>query len=473
MSRLRHRAAAAARRDLPEVPLRLPRLRAGVAQATACAPRWIDFGCATRLAAPGSHPARRDGVPGAAGSADRAGQRAVSRPAVLPDHARAGRARPAHLSVAEDLGRRLQHGRGGLFVRDPAARRGPARADPDLRDRHQRRGRCRKPRPASTTSIGSPDSRRTIASRARATSLSDYYTAAYGRAVFDKTLRQHIVFSDHSLATDSVFAEVQLISCRNVLIYFNRSLQDRAFGLFRDALCRRGFLGLGAKETLALLAHADAFDGARAATNGSTRSERPRDAMAARLAPRRCHRHRRLGRRRRGAVSGCCRRCRRPSPAPCCVVLHLPRERPSLLADDLPPEVRGCRCARRRTRSRSRPGRSTSRRPDYHLLVDRGPAARALDGRARALLAAVDRRAVRVRRGGLWPAAARHPPHRRNDDGAAGLEAIHRSGGITCVQDPETAQAPLHGRGRPRRVHPRTSSSPSAASPTCSRLRGR
>jgi chemotaxis protein methyltransferase CheR len=81
------------------------------------------------------------------------------------------------------------------------------------------------------------------------TSLSDYYTAAYGRAVFDKSLRERIVFSDHSLATDSVFAEVQFVSCRNVLIYFNRELQDRALGLFRDSLCRQGFLGLGAKES--------------------------------------------------------------------------------------------------------------------------------------------------------------------------------------------------------------------------------
>ena len=91
-------------------------------------------------------------------------------------------------------------------------------------------------------------------------SLSDYYTAAYGRAAFDKTLKQHIVFSDHSLATDSVFAEVQLISCRNVLIYFNRELQERAVGLFAEALCRRGFLGIGAKESLRLSSHADAFD---------------------------------------------------------------------------------------------------------------------------------------------------------------------------------------------------------------------
>lgn len=90
-------------------------------------------------------------------------------------------------------------------------------------------------------------------------SLSDYYTAAYGRAVFDKSLRKHIVFSDHSLATDSVFAEMQLVSCRNVLIYFNRELQDRAIGLFREALCRKGFLGIGAKESLRFSPHAEAF----------------------------------------------------------------------------------------------------------------------------------------------------------------------------------------------------------------------
>jgi chemotaxis protein methyltransferase CheR len=91
-------------------------------------------------------------------------------------------------------------------------------------------------------------------------SLSDYYTAAYGRAVFDKSLKRHIVFSDHSLATDSVFAEVHLVSCRNVLIYFNRVLQDRAVGLFREALCRKGFLGIGSKESLRFSVHAPAFN---------------------------------------------------------------------------------------------------------------------------------------------------------------------------------------------------------------------
>jgi chemotaxis protein methyltransferase CheR len=91
------------------------------------------------------------------------------------------------------------------------------------------------------------------------TSLSDYYTAAYGRAVIDKRLKANIVFSDHSLATDSVFAEVQLVSCRNVLIYFNRPLQDRALQLFRESLVRRGFLGLGAKETVRLSSEGASF----------------------------------------------------------------------------------------------------------------------------------------------------------------------------------------------------------------------
>lgn len=90
-------------------------------------------------------------------------------------------------------------------------------------------------------------------------SLSDYYTADYGRAVFDSSLRANVVFSDHSLVSDAVFGEMQLISCRNVMIYFDRALQDRAVGLFKDSLSRNGFLGIGSKETLRFSRHADAF----------------------------------------------------------------------------------------------------------------------------------------------------------------------------------------------------------------------
>ena len=90
-------------------------------------------------------------------------------------------------------------------------------------------------------------------------SLSDYYTAAYGAAVFDKTLRRRAVFAEHNLASDQVFAEVQLVSSRNVLIYFDRELQDRALGLFGGSLVRGGFLGLGSKETLRFSRYSDAF----------------------------------------------------------------------------------------------------------------------------------------------------------------------------------------------------------------------
>ncbi len=91
-------------------------------------------------------------------------------------------------------------------------------------------------------------------------SLSTYYTAGYGSAVFDRTLRKNVVFSDHSLATDTVFGEMQVVSCRNVLIYFERALQDRVAALFRDSLCVRGFLGLGAKETLRFSTHEADFE---------------------------------------------------------------------------------------------------------------------------------------------------------------------------------------------------------------------
>ncbi len=90
-------------------------------------------------------------------------------------------------------------------------------------------------------------------------SLAQYYTAAYGGARFAESLRANAVFSDHSLATDHAFAEVHVVSCRNVLIYFDRQLQQRALGLFRDALVPRGFLGIGSRETLQFSEHAMSF----------------------------------------------------------------------------------------------------------------------------------------------------------------------------------------------------------------------
>jgi chemotaxis protein methyltransferase CheR len=90
--------------------------------------------------------------------------------------------------------------------------------------------------------------------------FSDYYNAAYNAARFDPHLIRNVTFADHSLATDTVFSETHLISCRNVLIYFNRGLQNRALGLFHDSLCHRGFLGLGSKESLDFSAYCEKFE---------------------------------------------------------------------------------------------------------------------------------------------------------------------------------------------------------------------
>lgn len=90
--------------------------------------------------------------------------------------------------------------------------------------------------------------------------LSDYYTAAYNNALFDRKLCENVSFADHSLATDSVFAETHLICCRNVMIYFNHSLQERALGLFHESLCHRGFLGLGSKESIDFSGYANRFE---------------------------------------------------------------------------------------------------------------------------------------------------------------------------------------------------------------------
>ncbi|MDB5748181.1 MAG: chemotaxis protein CheR [Massilia sp.] len=90
--------------------------------------------------------------------------------------------------------------------------------------------------------------------------FSDYYTAAYGGALFERSLVENVTFADHSLATDTVFSETHFISCRNVMIYFNRRLQNRVLGLFHESLCHRGFLALGSKESIEFSSHAKQFE---------------------------------------------------------------------------------------------------------------------------------------------------------------------------------------------------------------------
>ena len=83
-------------------------------------------------------------------------------------------------------------------------------------------------------------------------SFSEYYTAKYDGALFSPSLLANVVFSQHNLVTDRSFAEFNVIVCRNVLIYFDRSLQARVHGLFYESLAHFGVLGLGSKESLRL-----------------------------------------------------------------------------------------------------------------------------------------------------------------------------------------------------------------------------
>lgn len=98
-------------------------------------------------------------------------------------------------------------------------------------------------------------------------SPSDYYITEYGLAKFDPQLLSNVVFSEHNLVTDAPFIESHLILCRNVLIYFNKELQNRVFGLFANSLVYKGFLGIGSKESLRFSSNGEYFEAVDAAQN--------------------------------------------------------------------------------------------------------------------------------------------------------------------------------------------------------------
>lgn len=80
--------------------------------------------------------------------------------------------------------------------------------------------------------------------------FSDYYSANYSLGKLNEELRSKIIFSSHNLVTDNSFNEFQLILCRNVIIYFDRPLQNKVFQLFDNSLEKFGYLALGTKESL-------------------------------------------------------------------------------------------------------------------------------------------------------------------------------------------------------------------------------
>lgn len=90
--------------------------------------------------------------------------------------------------------------------------------------------------------------------------FSEYYVAAYDGARFSRSLIENIVFAQHNLVSDRAFNEFNVIVCRNVMIYFSKTLQDRVHKLFYDSLDTFGVLALGRKESVTFTSYADSYD---------------------------------------------------------------------------------------------------------------------------------------------------------------------------------------------------------------------
>lgn len=90
--------------------------------------------------------------------------------------------------------------------------------------------------------------------------FSDYYTAKYDSVILNQALKKNIIFAEHNLVLDQAFGEMNMVVCRNVMIYFNKELQNRVLKLFYDSLCPGGILCLGSKESLKYTDFSDKFE---------------------------------------------------------------------------------------------------------------------------------------------------------------------------------------------------------------------
>ena len=92
------------------------------------------------------------------------------------------------------------------------------------------------------------------------TSFSEYYVARYDGAQFARSLVENVVFAQHNLASDAAFNEFHVIICRNVMIYFDKPLQEHVHRLFHDSLATFGVLALGQKETIRFSPHEESYE---------------------------------------------------------------------------------------------------------------------------------------------------------------------------------------------------------------------
>ena len=276
--------------------------------------------------------------------------------------------------------------------------------------------------------------------------FSEYYRSHYGSAALEPFLGQNVTFANHNLVTDGVFSEVNLVVCRNVLIYFDRELQDRALRVFTNSLMRGGFLVLGSRETLRFSGVAEAYEN----VNEAARIYRKVDDRVFEVA---------AGGPERAVASGATpveaivlggsngaldpvlatlEALPHPLPVPIVVVFHLVREGPghlrALLSQRLSAPVVDVE-----DKCRAEPGTVYLAPPNHHVLVEP-------DGR---LSLSVDdpvhfsRPSIDV----LFETAARTWGtglvgvlySGANADGAVGLETIQAYGGRAIVQDPRTA----------------------------------
>jgi chemotaxis protein methyltransferase CheR len=152
--------------------------------------------------------------------------------------------------------RRLLDRRGGLLARDPPPGGGAVRADAaDINESVLGSARAgifplAKMQQYTQNYIHGGGTR----------DFSEYYVAAYDGARFNRDLVANVVFAQHNLAMDGVFNEFHVIVCRNVMIYFDKTLRGRVHGLFYESLATFGVLALGRKESAAFTPFADRYE---------------------------------------------------------------------------------------------------------------------------------------------------------------------------------------------------------------------